>query len=267
MLHPKNTIAIGLLNLSLAIGLTACNDGAVAKDKPADTKSISSTNSATNTDSLIVKSLQSNIDKAGLNAKVISVSATEIPDIYLANLDGMPAIFTDKTGTYIIQGDIIKLDNPPINLTEKAQSNIAKTALAQVDKSEMIIFPAKGTTKAAVYVFSDPTCHFCQVLHKEIDKTTAQGIEVRYLAWPRSTEIIPLTEAIWCNEDRNQALTDAKAGKLPLPATCDNPVQKHLALGYSLGVRGTPAIFTESGEQIGGYLPSDELAKAAIAGK
>jgi len=29
-------------------------------------------------------------------------------------------------------------------------------------------------------------------------------------------------------------------------------------------VRGTPAIFTESGQQIGGYLPAAQLAEAAL---
>lgn len=38
-------------------------------------------------------------------------------------------------------------------------------------------------------------------------------------------------------------------------------------LGLSLGVSGTPAVFTESGIQIGGYLPAKDMAAAAITNK
>ena len=39
------------------------------------------------------------------------------------------------------------------------------------------------------------------------------------------------------------------------------PVAKQYALGEELGVRGTPAIFTATGDYIGGYLPPKELLK------
>lgn len=131
----------------------------------------------------------------------------------------------------------------------------------------MIVFPAKGETKAAIYVFSDPTCHYCQKLHAEIDQTNAKGIEVRYLAWPRGEQMLALSEAVWCSKDRKDAITRAKKGENITADTCANPVKEHVALGYSLGVSGTPAIFAENGTQLGGYLPSDELAKSAIANK
>jgi thiol:disulfide interchange protein DsbC len=36
-------------------------------------------------------------------------------------------------------------------------------------------------------------------------------------------------------------------------------VQSHYDLGNLVGVRGTPSIFSESGEQLGGYLTPDQL--------
>lgn len=257
--------------LMLGLGLSACSQSGEAKSKvaKADTQSTQSNQSTTeNAHKSVHDALQANLNQAGLSASVVNVSPVDMPDMYLAQIEGMPPVFTDKTGTYILQGDLIKLKKgEAVNLSESAQSAVAKQALSAVPKSEMIIFPAKGETRAAIYVFSDPTCHYCQILHKEIDKTNAQGIEVRYLAWPRGEEIIPLSEAVWCSNDRNTALTDAKRGKSITPKTCDNPVKRHMALGFSLGVAGTPAVFAESGKQIGGYLPSPELVKAAIENK
>lgn len=213
----------------------------------------------------IYDALTKNMAAADINLNVSGILPTSMPDMYVATIDGMAPIFVDKTGKYIIQGEIVELGGArPKNITSELQATLAKAELTAVPEDEMIIFPAKGETKATIYVFSDPTCHYCQLLHKEIDQTNSAGVEVRYLAWPRSDHAVPLAEAVWCSADRNTALTDAKLGKMPTASSCSNPVQKHMALGHKLGVAGTPAVFTQNGEQIGGYLPSADLAKVAI---
>ena len=42
---------------------------------------------------------------------------------------------------------------------------------------------------------------------------------------------------------------------------CDNAVAAQFQLGQAVGVQGTPAVFTEDGEEIGGYIPAPELIK------
>ena len=66
-------------------------------------------------------------------------------------------------------------------------------------------------------------------------------------------------ENVWCAEDPPQALTDAKKGKPAKASDCKNPVEKEYLLGREMGVRGTPAIFLESGRALPGYLTPDEL--------
>jgi thiol:disulfide interchange protein DsbC len=68
-------------------------------------------------------------------------------------------------------------------------------------------------------------------------------------------------EAVWCSKDRQDAMTRAKAGQpVEAPKNCDGtPVRAQYELGEALGVRGTPAVFTDSGEQIGGYIPAERL--------
>jgi thiol:disulfide interchange protein DsbC len=43
--------------------------------------------------------------------------------------------------------------------------------------------------------------------------------------------------------------------------SCDAPIAEHIALGYEVGVSGTPAIVLQDGRFIGGYMAADELAK------
>jgi thiol:disulfide interchange protein DsbC len=56
-------------------------------------------------------------------------------------------------------------------------------------------------------------------------------------------------------------MTRAKQGQDVPGKTCDNPVQKHFALGNELGVRGTPSIILGDGELVPGYVPPARLVQ------
>ena len=138
--------------------------------------------------------------------------------------------------------------------------------LGSVDPASMIVFkPANGEVKHTVTIFTDVDCGYCRQFHREIDKVTALGIEVHYLFYPRTgpnTESWTKADQVWCAADHNSALTRAKlGGEIPDGAACATPVETHYELGQRIGVRGTPAIFSEAGELLGGYLPPATLAK------
>jgi len=91
----------------------------------------------------------------------------------------------------------------------------------------------------------------------------AEGIEVRYLAYPRSGiggSSYKKIATAWCANDPQKALTDTKNGKkLPLNVCSDNPVAEHYALGGQFGVTGTPALVLADGRLIPGYMPTEKL--------
>ena len=143
---------------------------------------------------------------------------------------------------------------------------LASRELASVPEDRMIIFaPPEGETKHTITVFTDIDCGYCRQFHREIDKVNALGIEVHYLFYPRTgpaTDSWAKAEKVWCAQDRKTALTQAKLGGSVPDLTCtDTPVSFDYDLGQQIGVRGTPAVFTENGENIGGYLPPDTLLK------
>jgi thiol:disulfide interchange protein DsbC len=138
--------------------------------------------------------------------------------------------------------------------------------LESVDPASMIVFkPANGSVKHTITIFTDIDCGYCRQFHREIDKVTALGIEVHYLFYPRTgpnTESWTKADQVWCAPNHNQALTRAKlGGEIPDGPSCATPVESHYALGQRIGVRGTPAVFSDTGELIGGYLPPADLAK------
>ena len=255
----------------LVIVAAGCSNNAA--DATSNTDLVNSSKAKTSTaavskdsDAKVVKSLQANLKASGIEETILSAVPTDMTGIYWVTAEGLPSFFTDKAGKHIIQGQIIAVGaKAPVDISAALLASTAQEALKAVDKKDMVIYPAKGATKAVVYAFTDADCGYCRKLHEEMDDINTRGIEVRYLAWPRSQESVPKMEAIWCSQDRKAAMNQGKAGADVQAPSCANPVQEQMALGAKLGVRGTPAIFTEAGQQVGGYLPAAQLAEAVGA--
>ena len=264
---PLSRMMMGALLVVVAAGCS--NNAADATSNTGIVNSaeakVSTAQVAADSDSAVVKALQANLKASGIEENILSAVPTDMKDIYWVTASGLPSFFTDKSGKHIIQGQIIAVGaEAPVDISGALVAKTAQEALKAVDKKDMIIYPAKGETKSVVYSFTDADCPYCTKLHEEIDDINARGNEVRYLAWPRSEGSIPKMEAIWCSEDRNAAMDQAKMGANVQAPSCNSPVKSQIELGMALGVRGTPAIFTESGQQIGGYLPAAQLAQTAI---
>ncbi|MGB2081352.1 DsbC family protein [Psychrobacter sp. Pi2-52] len=268
----SRTVLSRFMMSALLVGIAAgCSNNAADATSNTSVVNAAQTNAtatkpSAGNDATVVKALQANLKSSGIEETIVSAVPTDMDGIYWVTAEGLPSFFTDKAGKHIIQGQIIAVgDAAPVDISAALVATTAQEALKAVDKKDMVIYPAKGETKAVIYAFTDADCGYCRKLHSEMDDINARGIEVRYLAWPRSQESVPKMEAIWCSQDRKAAMDQAKIGANVQAPSCANPVQEHMALGSRLGVRGTPAVFTETGQQVGGYLPAAELAQAVGA--
>lgn len=202
--------------------------------------------------------------------KIVSIVNSPSPDLYTLKLEDGSEVYATKDGTFILAGQLWwGVNGEAENLTELAQKKVSLEKLAGVKESDMIIYPAEKK-KTVITVFTDVDCPYCQVLHKDVPKLNAAGIEVRYLAYPRmglNTETYKKMEQVWCSKDRRQALDIAKSADLTATDTCENPVADQYHLAGTLGIRGTPTIFLENGEKVGGYAPPERLIKMALDAK
>jgi thiol:disulfide interchange protein DsbC len=176
-----------------------------------------------------------------------------------AVVDGKVVYFS-KDARYVFQGEVIALETRQ-NITELKQAGIKKKALAALNEDDMIVFEPKKT-EHTLTVFTDIDCGYCRKLHQQMSEYNDLGIKIRYMAFPRSgpdTDSFNKAVSVWCAEDRQQAMTDSKAGSSLKSETCDNPVEAHFEAGRRLGVTGTPALFLESGELLPGYIPPKRL--------
>lgn len=263
-----------LLLLS-ALALAAC----APNDKPLKTQMISAAESAPaaspaaapsapdvqmTSDQLAEKNIRAALAEAAPQVKVDAVRPSSLKGMYEVKVKGYGPSYVSADGKYMLQGELFRIDGKElVSETEQVLTEERKQALAAVPLKDMLIYPAKGQRKAAVYVFTDVDCGYCRKLHSEINEINALGIEVRYLAFPRAGYPSPSAsklEAVWCNANPLQALTLSKQGQNVVSPACANPVKAQYELGAQVGVHGTPAIFTESGAQVGGYLPPKSLA-------
>ena len=181
---------------------------------------------------------------------------------------GPQLYYLSEDGRYVVNGSVIDLDQGA-DVTEPRRAEIRVDSVDAVGEENMVIFAPESEVKHTVTVFTDIDCGYCRKLHNEIAQYNDAGIRVRYLFFPRSgpeTESYFKAVSVWCADDRLDAMTLSKQGVAIDQRTCQNPVNAHYELGRSIGVSGTPAILTESGQLIPGYLPAARLSEALTAG-
>lgn len=188
------------------------------------------------------------------------VRPSPLPGIYEVAM-GADTAYVSADGKFLINGDLYDIETR-VNLTESGRSVMRRQALAKLDEKDMIIF-SPADAKHTITVFTDVECGYCRKLHEDMAQLNKLGVRVRYVAYPRAgpgSDDWRKMEAVWCSKDRKSAITQAKSGvDVKAPACGATPVAKQYALGEKLGVNGTPAVFTASGDYIGGYLPPDKL--------
>ena len=209
---------------------------------------------------------KSETDKVRQNLKMLlpdvdvtSVAPAPLPGLYEVVAD-MDVVYVTADGRYLIQGSIIDLETRA-NLTAPVVAKAKSNAMATVGEENMVIFEPKEA-KHTVTIFTDIDCGYCRKLHSQIDEYNKQGIRIRYLFYPRAGVDSPSYRkavAVWCADDRNQAMTLSKAGKKVEQKECENPVADHYELGQRMGVTGTPALVLDDGEILPGYIPPDRL--------
>lgn len=192
-------------------------------------------------------------------ASIDSIADAAIPGFYEVVVQGQ-IVYVSADGKYLIQGSIFDIANKA-DLTENSRAVLRKTALASAPKDQRIIY-GEGDAKHTITVFTDIDCGYCRRMHAQMGEYNKLGIKVEYLFFPRAglgSESFDKAVSVWCADDRNKAMTDAKAGQPVDKKECANPVTKDYELGQKIAVSGTPAVFAPDGTQLGGYLPPDQM--------
>jgi len=209
------------------------------------------------------ESLQQKLQTTMPSMQIESVKASEIKGLYEVSV-GSDILYVSADGRYLIQGKMFDIVAKK-EITEEKLKKVRANLINAVPEAEFITFKA-AQEKYRIHIFTDIECGYCRKLHSEIEQYLAEGITIQYLFYPRAGKgsgAYNKAVSVWCSDDKNAALTTAKSGNGSLATkVCKNPVDAHMALGESLGVRGTPMMITETGTIFPGYMPAKQLAQA-----
>jgi len=168
--------------------------------------------------------------------------------------------YTDATGSYLIEGDLIDLKTRR-NLTEERVAKINSVDFASLPLKDALVWK-NGTGKRRIAVFADPNCGYCKRFEKSLQEV--KDITVY-------TFLIPIlggdspdkSRAIWCAKDPQATwLAWMLENKLPAKpaAGCDaSVIERNLALSRKIHVTGTPAVLFEDGSRAPGALSAEQL--------
>jgi len=171
--------------------------------------------------------------------------------------------YVSADGEYLVDGDMIDLATRS-NLTSARKGRIHLGMINAVAENDMLIYEPEQESDRSVTVFTDISCGYCRKLHEELDELLDGGVRVRYLMFPRAglgTQAAKDLESVWCAEDPQTAMTEAKAGGAIVPESCQNPIESHIALAEQVGLRGTPLIYLDNGDMVPGYRSAQQLVE------
>lgn len=200
----------------------------------------------------------------GMSVKGIKQSQVE--GLFVVDIGDLQPIYASKDGNFFLYGEMYAIKNGELLNTTKQEISLNRKAIldSELLEKDFITFVA-ADEKHVITVFTDVDCGYCRKFHGEIEDYNAQGITVNYVAFPRSgleSESYNKIVSAWCSSDPKGTLTALKEGRDPALKLCqDHPVEDHYLLGQRIGITGTPAIISSSGDLLPGYLPPMELLK------
>ena len=193
--------------------------------------------------------------------KVQDISFSDERNLYVINVGDIQPIYMLPDGEHVILGDIFNISEGEAQSTTEKDKDIFRKNKLITSNLETIDFLAKKE-KYSLTVFTDVDCGFCRKFHNEIDQYKNLGISIKYLAFPRAgidSESYTKMVSAWCSDQADLSITLLKDNKSIPSNSCENSVAEQFELGRTLGITGTPALITQSGKLLPGYVPAQEL--------
>jgi thiol:disulfide interchange protein DsbC len=195
-------------------------------------------------------------------ASIESITRMPFGGLYEVVFEGQ-IVYTDEHVTYVMSGNLFDLrGSTERNVTRERSMQLAAQVLSK--SQDQAIKRVKGNGKRVLYTFEDPNCPYCKELHKELLKVTNVTVYT-FLLPILSPDSAEKSKMIWCAKDRVKAWDEAMSRAGAITSTrkdCSTPLESNVRLAQRFAVRGTPAVYLASGQQIGGYLPADKIEQA-----
>jgi thiol:disulfide interchange protein DsbC len=214
------------------------------------------------------------IKKLNPEVEVISVGPGPLDGIWevvVKRGTTMSIAYMDADAKFLFLGNVVNTDDK-LSVTEQRLDELLKIDPKELPVEGSILL-GKADAPAMVYVFSDPECPYCALLHTEMLEAVEKNEKVafRIVLVPfikQHPSAYGKSKAIMCadtNEASLKMLEDAYTNtEIPAP-NCDNQiVETNLEFLDRFSISGTPTIVFPDGSRFQGAIHADELTEAAL---
>jgi thiol:disulfide interchange protein DsbC len=214
-----------------------------------------------------VRDIFKNIDP-GLTVEDVAPSqARSLYQITLKKEGQMQIAYLDFSKNYLLAGQLFDIRNKR-NLTSQSVEDAATINPSDIPLEHALV-AGNPKGKKVLYLFSDPECPYCAVLHKTIRELILEDPELKVYILLIPLDIHPAslgkTESIVCAAKTDQkealALLERSYEKKDVPELdCASGVGADLKkIGARLGIGVTPTLSFASGKLLRGARSKDEI--------
>lgn len=197
------------------------------------------------------------------------INDSKIEAINFTSHDGMievvtdsGIIYTNRSGTYVFNGSIIKVKGK-INETDNRWQKLGQIDFKNLPLKDAIK-TVNGNGKRVIVTFEDPNCTYCKKLAPEIQKIPDLTVYT-FVVPILSAESDLKARAIWCSQEKAENWKNLLAGvkkDFHTDVNCETPNERNLSLYKKLHMSGTPTIFFADNSRMAGYQSAESIEKS-----
>ena len=197
--------------------------------------------------------------------KIEEVSKTPMPGLYELRVNGSDLLYTDATGSFIIEGGSLIEVASRRNLTEARVNKLTAVAFNTLPLKDAFTI-VRGNGKRQLAVFEDPNCGYCKQFERDLQKI--DNVTIHMFLYPiLGADSGEKSKNIWCAKEPGKTwqdwmVRDQKIAAVQLGAPCDSTaINRNIAFGQKYKFNGTPTLIFADGSRAPGALPADEVEK------
>jgi len=188
------------------------------------------------------------------------IKRTPMAGLFELRVDGTEIYYTDASGSYLIQGQLIETKTPR-NLTDERVQKITAIDFKTLPVRDAITI-VRGNGERKLAVFADPNCGYCKRFERELAK--ADNITVYLFLYPiLGKDSVDKSKSIWCAKEPGKSWLDWMVrDQSPASATCDTAALKRNAeFGQKMKITGTPTLIFTDGTRVPGSIELAQIEK------
>jgi len=192
--------------------------------------------------------------------KIEEITPTPLAGIYELRLSTNEIYYSDATGNFLIQGNLIDTKSKR-NLTEEREAKLSAIDFSALPLKDAITL-VHGNGKRKLAVFEDPNCGYCKRFERDLAKV--DNVTVYLFLMPvLGPNSVEESRNIWCAKDPGAAWVNLMQKDVtPAAAQCNTAaVDRNLEFGRKYKITGTPTLVAQDGTRVPGAINSTQIEK------